>query len=293
MTLRRLRSAGVESLEDFLRRPEPALASMLKAARPMVRHLQEEGRLLARRLARSPLEPELPSHTDRPTELVRRLRIRPGAQAYEPGPSPAPPSPALVQGGLEASPPIPPAEPIVRVVAAAQGELSHAPPRPVGAASHDLRPQGPGPTRPVDGPATAEAEARDEERDEAPLRANEVEGLDRRTCEKLVREGVRSYRALADLANLSLARRMGITYPRLLDLSFAAREHLRSLAPLPIAGRAESALDARTEAGQDVRTVTVRPAPPPARAGALDPEPRRSSPRDLAREEPGVAGPFV
>jgi hypothetical protein len=59
-----------------------------------------------------------------------------------------------------------------------------------------------------------------------PLGSVPVEGLDRRTCELLVAQGVRTLEALVDLANLSLARRAGIPFTRLLELSHRARQFL-------------------------------------------------------------------
>jgi len=58
------------------------------------------------------------------------------------------------------------------------------------------------------------------------LRHGEIPGLDAPTLERLIAQGVRTYRALVDLASLPLARRSGIPYTRLLDLRYHARRFL-------------------------------------------------------------------
>ena len=61
---------------------------------------------------------------------------------------------------------------------------------------------------------------------EGELCAGRIEGLDDETCERLVEQGVRTFRSLVELTSLSLARRTGISYTKLLDLSNQARRFM-------------------------------------------------------------------
>lgn len=55
------------------------------------------------------------------------------------------------------------------------------------------------------------------------LRPGSVEGLDANLCDRFAREGISTLEALADASGLSLARRLGIGLPRLLDFAYLAR----------------------------------------------------------------------
>jgi hypothetical protein len=55
------------------------------------------------------------------------------------------------------------------------------------------------------------------------LRPGSVEGLDAALCDRLAREKIQTLEALADASGSSLARRLGIGLPRLMDLAYLAR----------------------------------------------------------------------
>src|SRR6202008_1222637 len=52
------------------------------------------------------------------------------------------------------------------------------------------------------------------------LRPGSLEGLDASLCDHLAREGITTLEALADASGSSLAKRLGIGLPRLMDLSY-------------------------------------------------------------------------
>jgi hypothetical protein len=162
-----------------------------------------------------------------------------------------------------------------------------------------------------------------------PLGSVLVEGLDRRTCELLVAQGVRTLEALVDLANLSLARRAGISFTRLLELAHRARQLLAEgrteAGSLSRASRPSAALESplapppehtfesevelvpshpRSARPFEEALASVRPAPASPRArfpfgparGEGDragEEPRPASTLADPAEDPGSAGPFV
>jgi hypothetical protein len=162
-----------------------------------------------------------------------------------------------------------------------------------------------------------------------PLGSVPVEGLDRRTCELLVAQGVRTLEALVDLANLSLARRAGISFTRLLELAHRARQLLAEgrtdAGSLSRASRPSAALESplapppehtfesevelvpshtRGALPSEEAHASVRPAPASPRArfpsgpapGEGDragEEPRPASTLAGPTQDPGSAGPFV
>ena len=59
-----------------------------------------------------------------------------------------------------------------------------------------------------------------------PLHSARLSGLDEKTSQRLLEHGVRTLKALVEQTSLALARRSGIPYTKLLDLSFQARRYL-------------------------------------------------------------------
>ncbi len=279
-SLRSLRSIGIRSLNDVLVVPEASLASTLKTSRAHVRRFQCEARGLQGRLAEMPLEPEL-----RPT---------PGADPAAKGVL-APIHPLTFTGRRT-----PQAYELQPLDAERDEPLSEAP-QPVAERAPDVE-------------ASAEEAPPAPASPERVLQRGELPGLDSQTCEALVREGVRTYRALIELASLGLARRVGIPFTRLLDLRYAAEGFL---ARPDVPG---SATDTDLEPVRDIATPSPAPAPttgkepivvvvPQARR-ARAPDTEEATPfrfevrtpdapiehsleRDDACEDPGVSGPFV
>ncbi len=124
-----------------------------------------------------------------------------------------------------------------------------------------------------------------------PLRAGEIEGLDAKLVERLVQEGVRTYRALVELVGLSLARRVGVSYTRLLDVAYRIRTKLLAL-PAPVTSRATERVielvPARRLSPGSYRAERVFAG---ARLGPL--ESRARDPASAHRSDPGSGGPFV
>ncbi|HED65410.1 MAG TPA: hypothetical protein ENJ09_07630 [Planctomycetes bacterium] len=149
------------------------------------------------------------------------------------------------------------------------------------------------------------------------LRVGFPKGMRARALEGLVGEGVRTVRALIDLASLPLARRAGIPYTVLLALRFQARRELEFRLGV---SKASTARGPRPE--PELREVTLRPRPrthsPVARVASLPghrservyaaprpdgpdgpdgpfpvAEPRGAAQIAPSRSDPGVAGPFV
>ncbi len=121
-----------------------------------------------------------------------------------------------------------------------------------------------------------------------PLRAGEIEGLDAKLVERLVQEGVRTYRALIELVGLALARRAGVSYTRLLDVAYRIRTKLLALPASQVMERVIELAPARRLSTGSYRAERVF-------AGArLDPlEPRARDPARANRSDPGSGGPFV
>jgi hypothetical protein len=314
LSLRRLRNAGVRTLRELTGVPESSLSAILKASPALARRLVHEARQLAQRLDEMPLEPDTGSPPEpalprpRPVAPVRPVVPVESVESvdFTPEPEPEADAPSAPE------PALPFAEPRVPLAWDLPG---HEPEpvstaetvRPLTLAEEELL------SAPLEGtPAPPPAPLRGDEQ----LRRDGLPGLDRRVCERLVREGVRTYRDLADLASLSLARRAGIPYPRLLDLGLAARVRLRASAA---AGDVRTAVD--EELAEDLRVVELTPpgrrppgsyrpgpvlagtrligssqpaaeeAPPRPEAPVVPAPPARPAPE--VREDPGVAGPFV
>jgi len=298
LSLRRLRESGVDDLEDLGRQPDASLAAVLKASPSQVRRFRHEGRLLARRLQELPLESDFREDTPIPGDVRARLLkqiVRPPV-AYD------------------LSPPDED-EPY-------QHEPDH--PEPTEELRADEIDAVETPTEAETGPTLFEAASTlasapaTPSREPAPLKIGEIPGLDSRTCQQLVAQGVRTYQALVDLANLNLARRTGIPFTRLLDLRHHARGVLQSrvtpsvqrpaapepeveLVPqprwvvTPPAVRVEPLLRDPMEAARP-RATSAFPSPDPPRSPGVEavvPGVEAPPSRTGEMEEPGVAGPFV
>ncbi|MFN0008225.1 MAG: hypothetical protein ACKVXR_09980 [Planctomycetota bacterium] len=116
------------------------------------------------------------------------------------------------------------------------------------------------------------------------LRPGSLEGLDAALCDRLARERIHTLDALAEASGSSLAKRLGIGLPRLMDLEYLARcrlaESPTSSAPTEDAHPAP----ARHEPGFG------RPARHSARQEL---PPRRPLIAGWIEHEPDVSGPFV
>ncbi len=75
-------------------------------------------------------------------------------------------------------------------------------------------------TAPIQTPCTAAGQA------DSPLRPGVIEGLDAAWCKRLVAQGVRTLESLAEAPGLVLARRLGVSFARLLELQCLAQRHL-------------------------------------------------------------------
>ena len=292
LSLRRLRRAGVRTLDQLTGVPPASLVGLLRASPSQVGRFRHEAGLLRERLREAELEPEYPRQPSGPGELRRPLAAptlgRPQAFDLEPT--------AAERGDAPALSPLPTPMPApAREPPSARPEPPPVPSRAAPEAPSVGREHTPTPAAPpIEGTV---------------LRAGEVEGLDARTCERLVREGVRTYRSLIDLAGLSLARRSSIPYTRLLDLRYHARDFLarRFVGPGSILGTKTAST---TPPASRERVVELQPAAraassatPRASSRATSPgsyrgsrvfEGARLEPRvSHVHEEPGVAGPFV
>jgi hypothetical protein len=132
------------------------------------------------------------------------------------------------------------------------------------------------------------------------LRSGQIPGLDYRTLERLIANGIRTYRSLVDLASLTLARRAGLPYTKLLDLRYHAK-HFLALRLFPKGMPAPAPVES---AGFEQREIVLVPPPRVDRATLRSPSARTDrsylippSPEVSVRSEdstvPGVAGPFV
>lgn len=133
------------------------------------------------------------------------------------------------------------------------------------------------------------------------LHAGLFAGLDEALCERLALQHVRTVQALSELAGLALARRTGIPYSTMLELSRQARrfsaERARELRPVsaPFAPR----LLARASEPRPVslnavelRAVELRPFDARAKPAPAEAELARSDEFTLPAVEPESAGPF-
>jgi len=136
------------------------------------------------------------------------------------------------------------------------------------------------------------------------LRAGDVEGLDADWCAALVAQGVLTLEALADAPGLPLARALGRSLPRLLELQCLARRRLLDGAPEP-AVAAEPATAATPREAEEpkpaTRAVVLYPRAAPYRVAPVDPPASmdRGGPRSAYQERPvapselpGSGGPF-
>jgi len=333
VSLRRLRRSGVRTLRELARVQEDSLASILQASPRLVRRLVHEALQLDERLGERPLEPEIrgsqpaeacsdlfdpvdpevfePLHTislDEAIEVMTACEVEDG-EVQEEG---WVPFPDLEPAGFAR-------EPGHRTIARAtirrnllprgydlQPVLAgHDQPLPEAAEEPVPDPSEHPPTPlPVYGPPSVAAQDSTGTR----LERNEIAGLDRRGCELLVREGILTYRSLVDLASLTLARRIGMPYTKLLELKYAATAFLRRRLAPP--GPTVARNDARGEEpgyvltpaprAPSVKRVEPRRMPDPPADPRPDPAPPGSPPRKGTlepareiREDPGVAGPFV
>jgi len=310
LTLRRLRDAGVRTLRDVDGFPAGTLARWLGGQR--ARRFVDEARQLAARLAETALEAEESAHSipPAPSSAPARHAFRPAASSRTD--SGELDETTLHAGGLVGLD----AETAVRL--SAQGVRTHE--ALVERASLALaRRAGVPYPRLLELSLQAQrklAERAKAERVEStakpalgsralgatahlesePLRAGALEGLDEEACQRLSAQGVRTFAALAEETDLSLARRTGIPYPRLLDLAAQAwrcsrvQVELRAEPP-----RRRLALEGLSIAPA-ARSAPAASAPAertPRRSWSNPPE-REAPTRELAGlpEDPGVAGPF-
>lgn len=118
--------------------------------------------------------------------------------------------------------PLAPREPLVELLPGPR--LQPIPSRPVDAVEHARVP--------VRGTHQPPAAPRQRAPD-ALLRPGLLEGLSSRVCERLIGQGVRTLEDLLRTANLNLARRIALSYPKLLDLTYEARKHLEGSPSAP------------------------------------------------------------
>lgn len=156
---------------------------------------------------------------------------------------------------------------------------------------------------PLSSPAVSSM-VRGYEPEETSLVAGRIDGLDGRTCQRLIEQGVRTVQALVELAGLPLARRTGIPYTKLLDLAYRARRSVSESLPrrgAPEPARALETVEIGPEPARGLRSLEglslapVRPAnpfrPPPGTRAREATSPARA--RVGFPEDPGSAGPFV
>lgn len=303
LTLRRLRDAGVRTLRDVAGFPERTLSSWLGGQR--ARRFIDEARQLAARLAETALEPEEVPRSTPPTESIAAARR---AARPEPRLSFHAESSGLGEttlhavglpgvelhggclGGLDA-------ETCVRLSALGvrtyEALIEHANltlarragipyPKLLDLSAQARRFL----TERAKEPALASrAPGRPGNLVSTPLRAGAIEGLDEETCRRLSVGGVRTFSALVEQTSLSLARRTGIPYPRLLDLSAEAQRFSTEQVEL----RAEPPRRGPSLEGLS----TVSPART-ARRSWSSPRMTEAPNRELAglSEDPGIAGPF-
>jgi len=266
LSLRRLRASGIEGLDDLGGLSEDALAVTLRSSPSQVRRFQHEGRLLSRRLKEVPLESELTEDAPIPGEVRARLL----EQIVRP------------PVGYDTQPP----DESTLVEPPASEDRQEAAPT-----LFDEQPEEPGLVA-VSPEGT-------------PLRSGEIPGLDARTCQRLVAQGVRTYRALVDLANLNLARRTGIPFTRLLDLRHHARAYLQARL-MPASALLAATVSDRAPAeprGELMPVARMVSEPPRAlRMERVLQEPQTPIPVSpdfpesrgrATHDDPGVAGPFV
>jgi hypothetical protein len=260
LSLRRLRGSGVEALDDLGGLSEEALAAMLRSSPSQVRRFQHEGRLLSRRLKELPLESEFTENAPIPGEVRARLL----KQIVRP--------PVAYDTN-------PPDETTSEEAPEAEDRPEREP------TLFDEEPGEPGLVVVSPG-GTA-------------LRSGEIPGLDSRTCQRLVAQGVRTYRALVDLANLNLARRTGIPFTRLLDLRHHARVFLqgRLMPERQIAIKPRVATKTQLAIKPEARRVSEPPRALRMERVVQEPIPVSSEPPESTtparHDDPGVAGPFV
>lgn len=234
-TLERLRGAGVRTLDELPNLREEELSRVLGCSTGAARRFASEACLLARRLGAGA--------TDRVGER------RPSATRPAPAGSPTPPPNSLRWG----------AEPEVELRPAQRPEPStawplHARPERSGLRAPEPRRESPQGVTASSPPPGASSEF---------LRPGDLPGLTTELCRALEQAGVRTAAELARMADLALARRIGLSFPKLLDLAHSARV-LSSAAP--------------TGAGHPARGADAS---------------RRVSVGPPSEQEVGVGGPFT
>lgn len=115
------------------------------------------------------------------------------------------------------------------------------------------------------------------------LRPGAVEGLDSTLCDLLAREKIQTLEGLADASGLSLAKRLGIGLPRLMDLAYLARCRLAG------AGTSSAPIENHGEPRHSEAGFTR-----PARHSARQEMPsRKPLIAGWIEHEADVSGPFV
>ncbi len=184
-TLERLRGAGVRNLDELPTLREEELARILGCSAAAARRFAGEARLLAGRIGAGTAE-----------------------RGGEPRPALARPAPAGAQARTAGEPEVE-LRPAQRPAPSVAWPL-HGRPERSGLRAPELR-EAPSPAAVPPAPV---GEA---------LRPGDFPGLSPELCRALEQNGVRTAADLARTADLALARRIGLSFPKLLDLAHSAR----------------------------------------------------------------------
>jgi hypothetical protein len=311
LTLRRLRQSGIRSLADLEKAPRESLGGLLRSSDHQARRFLVEASLLTRRTdderatsrpVASPSDGERPEQeTTRPGVVEASGPMREAFDSVEPKPKAEPiarkrpafelPPNARRPQGFDTGPAV--AEPVAR---ASYVPVQIPPDRSVD------KPPAPSATRaPREEPGGIVEELQEQG---TLLRSGQIPGLDSVVLEKLIAQGVRTYRSLVELASLALARRAGIPFTKLLDLRYHAGRFLAErLFP---GGLSLPEVKQATGSGlKEIVLVPTGPTPFPPRLESTSARSDRSyeateamppevlSPEREGPAPPGVAGPFV
>ncbi len=311
LTLRRLRQSGIRSLADLEKAPRESLGGLLRSSDHQARRFLVEASLLKRRTdderatsrpVASPSDGERPEQeTTRPGVVEASGPMREAFDSVEPKPKAEPiarkrpafelPPNARRPQGFDTGPAV--AEPVARA--------SYVPVQIPPDRSAD-KPPAPSATRaPREEPGGIVEELQEQG---TLLRSGQIPGLDSVVLEKLIAQGVRTYRSLVELASLALARRAGIPFTKLLDLRYHAGRFL-AVRLFP-GGLSLPEVKQATGSGlKEIVLVPTGPSPFPPRLESTSARSDRSyeateamppevlSPEREGPAPPGVAGPFV
>ena len=291
-TLKRLKSAGLLSVESLGDIEAQGLAETLGTSEAAARRFLREARLLGERMTESGFEEEAsPPIAHQGPVPVPIIELEEAAQRpVEPGAE----SRAPLRGAGEH-------QPLEQAPAALGTGVSE---REPGASGFEPAPAGVGPPSAA-GPVDVGAAA-------TPLELRLLDGLDRAWCERFAGLGLRSVEDLAGMDTLRVAGQLGEGLTRLDRFRFLARRHLASAtegdSPAVLVPRPPSSVPVTTGAAGALATepwpaapgaalkfsLAAPPTSPPSEplaedldraAEALDPDPE-------AAADVGSAGPF-